>query len=215
MDINKKLIKFNTSSRKGSKIEYIVIHDTGNKNIGADAESHYKYFNGGNRNSSAHYFVDDKEILQLVEDSQASWHCGDGKGKYGITNSNSIGIEICVNSDGDYAKAVDKTVKLTAYLMKRHNIPLKSVIRHFDVSRKNCPASMSKNDWEGWRVFKIALERELSKKENSITLNIQGKVYEMDGVFKDNKNYVGVRELAEALGHTVSWDQVNKIVVIK
>ena len=27
-----------------------------------------------------------------------TWHCGDGKNKYGITNANSLGIEICINS---------------------------------------------------------------------------------------------------------------------
>ena len=29
MEINKKLIKYNYSSRKDTKIKYIVIHDTG------------------------------------------------------------------------------------------------------------------------------------------------------------------------------------------
>ena len=38
MEINKKIIKFNTSIRGTEKIKYIVIHDTGNVKIGADAE---------------------------------------------------------------------------------------------------------------------------------------------------------------------------------
>lgn len=213
MEINKKLIKHNFSSRKGNRIEYIVIHDTGNKNKGAGANNHYLYFNGGNRNASAHYFVDDKEALQLVEDSDASWHCGDGKGRYGILNTNSIGIEICVNSDGNYGLAVQKTIELTKHLMDKHNIPLKNVVRHYDASRKNCPASMAKNNWEAWRAFKIALERTTNKP--MVKIMIKNEIHSMDGVFQNDKNYVSVRELAEALGYTVGWDNVNKVVLIK
>ncbi len=154
--IQKKLIKYNFS--KGNNPKYIVVHDTGNPNKGADAEAHYKYFNGGNRNASAHYFVDDHSIIQTVEDSDASWHCGDGKGKYGITNYNSIGIEICINSDGDYDKAVQSTIELVELLMKRHNISLDKVVRHYDASRKNCPGTMSSNNWAKWYWFKKQLK---------------------------------------------------------
>lgn len=164
MNIEKKLIKYNYSSRNGKKIEYIVIHDTGNKGKGANADAHYNYFNGGNRNASAHYFVDSQKILQLVDDSNASWHCGDGKGKFGITNQNSIGIEICVNLDGNYEKAVANAIELTKYLMKKYNIPLEKVVRHYDASRKLCPASMSASNWSKWQWFKEQL------KENQIII---------------------------------------------
>ena len=215
MKINKKLIKYNYSSRKGVKIKSIVIHDTGNQSATADAENHYKYFSGGNRQASAHYFVDDKQILQIIEDSNAAWHAGDGKGKYGITNANTLGIEICVNKGADYLKAVQSTIELTAYLMQLHDIPIEEVIRHYDASRKNCPASMSKNNWEAWRAFKVALEREVKKVPNGIKVNIKGKDHYMEGIFQNDKNYVGVRELAETLGHVVTWDQNTKTVIIK
>ncbi|SHK49194.1 peptidoglycan recognition protein family protein, partial [Paramaledivibacter caminithermalis] len=128
--VTKKLIKYNYSL--GNDIKYIVIHDTGNKRKGADAFNHYRYFNRKNRRASAHYFVDDKEIIQTVEDFNVSWHCGDGKGKYGITNHNSIGIEICINEDGDYEKAVDNTIDLVKCLMEKYDIPLDRVVRHYD-----------------------------------------------------------------------------------
>lgn len=86
-----------------------------------------------------------------------TWHVGDGKGKYGITNSNSIGIEICVNVDGDYNKAFAKAVELTKYLMKELNISAERVVRHYDASRKKCPASMNE---EKWREFKGLLKNE-------------------------------------------------------
>lgn len=61
MNINKRIIKFNYSKRT-SNIKYIVIHDTGNTGRGAGVNNHFIYLNGGNRNASADYFVDDKEV---------------------------------------------------------------------------------------------------------------------------------------------------------
>lgn len=153
MDITKKLIKYNFSSRVKTKIKYIVIHDTGNSKKGAGANNHFIYFNGGNRNASAHYFVDDKEIIQTVEDMNASWHCGDGKGTYGITNRNSIGIEICINEDGNFSLAQKNTIYLIRSLMEKHGIKKENVVRHFDASRKVCPKSMSGIGWRKWTLF--------------------------------------------------------------
>ncbi|WP_235860780.1 N-acetylmuramoyl-L-alanine amidase family protein [Peptoniphilus porci] len=125
MLIEKRLISFNYSKRRGMvKPIYIVVHDTGNVNAGADAMAHYRYFNGGNRKASAHYFVDDKRIVETVETTNASWHCGDGYGKYGITNSNSIGVEICVNSDGNYEKALENARIVIRFLIAFYNIPV-------------------------------------------------------------------------------------------
>ena len=157
MEIEKKQISYNRSARTGS-IRYIVIHDTQNRKNGADADAHFNYFNGGNRNSSADFFVDDKKILRINDYKKYyTWQVGDGKGKYGVTNQNSVGIEICINSDGDYDKAFLNAVELTKYLMKELNIPSERVIRHYDASRKMCPASMSENNWEKWERFKEAI----------------------------------------------------------
>lgn len=145
MKINKKQIAYNRTARNQKPV-YIVIHDTGNTGKGANANAHFNYFNGGNRNASADFFVDDTQILQVNDYTHYyTWHCGDGKGQYGITNRNSVGIEICVNSDGNYDAVFNNSIELTKHLMKELNIPLERVVRHYDASRKNCPASMSKN----------------------------------------------------------------------
>lgn len=153
MEINKKLIKYNFSSRKGIKIKYIVIHDTGNTNKGSGAYNHYLYFNGPNRNASSHYFIDDKEIIQTVEDANCAWHCGDGRGIYGITNSNSIGIELCINQNGNFLATQEKAIGLIRLLMEKHGIHKENVVRHFDASRKICPRSMSEVGWRKWTLF--------------------------------------------------------------
>lgn len=156
---NVKQIAYNRSNRAGEKIKYIVIHDTGNSSAGANAIAHFNYFNGSERSSSADFFIDDTQIL-CVNDYHKfyTWHCGDGKGKYGITNRNSIGIEICINSDGNRQKAIDKTLVLVRELMKELNIPIDRVVRHYDVSRKNCPGSMINNNWAEWYEFKKRIQ---------------------------------------------------------
>ena len=166
MKINKKQIAYNRTSRTQKPV-YIVIHDTGNTGKGANANAHFNYFNGGNRNSSADFFVDDTQILQVNDYNKFyTWHCGDGKGKYGITNRNSVGIEICVNSDGIYDAAFNNALELTKHLMKELNIPFERVVRHYDASRKNCPASMSKNGWALWNTFK----NKLTENEEDLTM---------------------------------------------
>ena len=150
-------IKYNRTTRK-EKPKYIVLHDTGNKSKGADANAHFNYFNTGDRQSSADIFTDQNGILVVNDYNQFyTWHCGDGKGKYGITNSNSVGIEICVNSDGDYDTAVKWAVVATRKLMHELDIPISRVVRHYDASRKLCPASMSKDNWKDWENFKKLL----------------------------------------------------------
>lgn len=154
LNIEKRQIAYNRTKRT-SEIGYIVIHDTLNVKKGANADAHFNYFNSGDRNSSADFFVDDKKILQANDYTKYyTWHVGDGKGKYGITNQNSVAVEICVNADGDYDKAFKNAIKLTKHLMKELNIPAERVVRHYDASRKNCPASMSEDNWKKWEEFK-------------------------------------------------------------
>ena len=169
--INEKLIKYNFSSRGGEEIKYIVIHDTGNTSKGAGADNHFLFFNAADRQSSAHYFVDDKQILRVIKDIYKSWAVGDGRAKYGITNENSLNIEMCINSDGDFNKTYLHTLKLTKYLMKKYNIPLENVVRHYDASRKICPNIWKENNWEKWNKFKDDLKN-IGKEQKDYTNTI-------------------------------------------
>lgn len=164
LKITEDLIKYNFS--RGNKAQYLVIHDTGNRKKGANARAHYKYFNGADRGASAHFFVDDKEIIQVVKESDASWHCGDGRGKYGISNFNSLGIEICINEDSDYEETLENTLALVRKLQAKHGIQDERVVRHFDASKKICPRSMSAHNWKKWEEFKRRLAKlELEERE--------------------------------------------------
>lgn len=146
--------------RKLSDIKYIIIHDTGNSSPGADAEAHFKYLQSATRYGSAHYYLDDRQIIQTIGDSLVAWSIGDKWG-YGnnpnrvkdATNSNSISIELCINSDIDKVKAYKNLVELTKNLMAKFKVPAERVIRHFDATGKNCPGSWSADNWSQWYKF--------------------------------------------------------------
>lgn len=165
--------QFSKKRRKLSDIKYIVVHDTGNTSDGADAFAHLKYLEHAERYGSAHYYVDDTRIVQPIGDTKIAWAVGDnqGHGKYlnGVTNSNSISVELCINRDGDYKKAYKNTVELVKNLMKKFNVSADRVVRHYDVSRKSCPNTFRANNWERWKQFQqdiqepIEWEIDLSK----------------------------------------------------
>lgn len=152
LKIERMISKYNNSSRNGSAIKYIVLHYTGNK--GDNAKNNAMYFGGGNRGASAHYFVSDAQIYQVVEDDRAAWSVGDGYGKYDITNANSINVEMCCWIDGNVSGETEaNAVDLVKHLMKKHNINIDNVKRHYDASRKNCPNWSEKR----WGAFKVKL----------------------------------------------------------
>ena len=140
-----------------NKPKYIVIHETDNPSKGAGAERHATAMYNGNLSGTVHYYVDDKAIYQTLEHKNGAYAIGDNNNKiasskYGIHNQNSINIEICVNIDSDYNKAVSNTIDLVKKIMKDENISINNVVRHYDATRKNCPRKIITNDT--WNDFK-------------------------------------------------------------
>lgn len=170
MTIKEKLAhRSNYGSMRGTNvIEWIVIHYTGND--GDKSWNNANYFQTPlpeKNKASAHYFVDDTEIWRSVPDNYAAYSVGSktgpdkskGGGKYynKCTNFNSINIEMCdTNRNGTYdvtERTVANTLELTRELMNKYGIPLDHVIRHFDVTGKECPKYWIKDsEWE--RCFK-------------------------------------------------------------
>ena len=219
-------IKYNRSYRGGTPIKYIVVHDTGNPSRGANATAHYNYFNGGDRSSSADFFVDDTQVL-CVNDYYKfyTWHCGDGHGKYGITNRNSVGIEFCINVDSDRNKTLERTAQLVRELMQELKIPIDRVVRHYDASRKNCPQSMSGNGWAQWYKFKEKLKgedltmaqyEELKNRMDEMSANLTNIINDMDAKLEKITNpmiynYID-NNMPEWARSAVSWAVENGIL---
>lgn len=122
-----------------NKPAYVVIHETDNWSKGAGAKTHATAMYNGNLDGTVHYYVDSGAIYQTLDHSDGAWAVGDGKGRYGITNNNSINIEICVNPESAYYTAVDKAEQLAAYLLKQYGWGTDRLKRHYDASRKHCP----------------------------------------------------------------------------
>lgn len=139
----------------------IAIHQTGNVGKGANAEMHGKLqVNGNTRTAGWHYTVDDKEAVQSFPHSARVYHTGTTHG-----HKNAIAVEICINSDGDYKKAIANAVELVKKIMKQEGISINNVKRHYDYSGKICPAQIMDNK-EGisWTDFKNMLQDNSDKK---------------------------------------------------
>ncbi len=165
LPVTDRLISKNRPFRKLKALKAVIIHWTANTNKGANALANARYFNSdqymtksnGEKvkiTASAHYVVDDIQIIRCIPDDEVGYHVGSSKGykeliytKIGVARGSSpnnymIGIEMCVNSDGDFVKTRQNTIELTNYLLKEHNLTVKNVYRHFDITGKNCPKMM-------------------------------------------------------------------------
>lgn len=118
---------------------YITIHETANTSRGANAEMHARYVKGvdaRNRSVSWHFTVDDKEIIKHLPTNELGWHAGTEG------NRKSIGIELCVNSDGDFEQTKKNAQWLIRKLMSDLNIPLSRVVTHHYWTGKDCPKNL-------------------------------------------------------------------------
>lgn len=113
--------------------QFITIHETANTSIGAHAQAHANFINNGSQ-ETWHYTVDDNHAIQHFYHTTACWHAGTYQG-----NTQSIGIEMCVNSDGNYLKTLENTIELVKMIMKQEGIPSSRVVQHNYWSGKNCP----------------------------------------------------------------------------
>ena len=214
-----------TKGRVGFKIQYLVFHYTAND--GDTDENNAKYFKAVHRGASAHYFIDEDSVTQVVKDEDTAWHCGDTQ-KYtngGATmkgkarNVNSIGIELCSDKDpqGKFIitpQTINNAVELAQELMTKYNIPISNVYRHYDVSGKICPEPFVR-DLAMWQRFKARLTTNdmLTLIVNGTPREIVGNVTAGISYLKLERESIPLRTLGEALGFKVGWDQTKKAVI--
>ena len=132
-------------------IEYIVIHYPGNT---ATASKQCAYYSHCTRVVSAHYVINDETIFECLDPKFIAFHVvSSGK----CRNENAIGIDLeahklntasCKASDLDWyhsQSTLNTAAKFIAYLMIKYEIPIENVLRHYDVTKKKCPASLCGN----------------------------------------------------------------------
>ena len=149
---------------------YITIHSTQNYSRSADAWRHSLALKngklrarkrpGGNRIGYLvwHFTVDQYRAVQHLPTNEQGEHAD----FHGPGNKYSIGIEMCENRGNSRSATIERTAKLAAYLMHKHNIPLRKVVPHYHWPRrglsqphKNCPHYLLDNGHPGakWQWF--------------------------------------------------------------
>lgn len=148
--VDPQILDFSSNSRSGEQLEAynsIVIHYVANP--GSSAQANHDYFANPESNVTSHFVVGlDGEIIQclpLDEESAASnWR-----------NNDTISIEVCHPDDsGKFNDATyESLVKLTKWLVALGNLnPKKDIIRHYDITGKNCPKYYVENP-DAWEQF--------------------------------------------------------------
>jgi len=149
-----KFIPINPYSRSGQKITAVrkaVIHWTAN--YGATALNHYNYFkNLSGRYASAHIFVDKNEAICIIPLNEVAYHANDGSYR-GVPelkpNANllSVSVEMCVEKDGSFhPNTIARTEDVFVELCRMYGLnPLTDIVRHYDITHKNCPAPWVSN----------------------------------------------------------------------
>ena len=105
--------------------------------------------------------------------------------------------------------------------MKKYNVPIGNVIRHYDVTHKVCPEPYVK-DIKAWEDFKAQLTasgtdvkkaKEDEEMIEKITASINGKEYKVERILKNNKNYICIQDLEQA-GFDIGYDVNTKVPAI-
>ncbi len=162
-EIDVQLLDVNPYSRPGTEIEKIngiVVHYTANP--GSTAQENRDYFNGlkdsHETEASSNFIVGlNGEIIQCVP----TWEMAYASNS---RNIDTVSIECCHPDES--GKFTDETyrslVQLTAWLCVKFDLTEKQVIRHYDVTGKNCPRYFVENE-EAWEEFKTNVGRAIAK----------------------------------------------------
>lgn len=192
---------------------WLTIHTTGNENPGANAEMHSRYLltkEAIDRQVLWHGTVDSTQIIQHLPWDEAGWHAGDGYN--GDGNRKSIGIELCVNRDGDFAATQRLAARLVAHLVT--TIPSlkpfpECVVQHNKWSGKDCPHQLraTPGAWEGFlRLCEAEIAKLQPPEPTGVRVTVNGKEIACNPEVKDGTTRVDLRPLAVALGAKVEWD---------
>jgi len=144
-------------------IIWIVVHETGVTYAGMDASAFADQqittaFKNEARQVSWAYTVDDHSIYQSYEDYLPLWHATDGR-TIGGGNQNGIGIEMCINNDGNFEETLFNNSRLMASLLIKHNMSMINMKRHHDFyETKACPQTLMGE--RRWYEYLTLIERE-------------------------------------------------------
>ena len=159
------LLTVNPYSRPGSetgKIKGIVVHYTANP--GSTAKANRDYFENlkdtKTTKASSNFIIGMKgEIIQCVPTWEIAYASNN-------RNKDTVSIECChPDETGEFTdETYDSLVKLCAWLCLKFDLDEDDVIRHYDVTGKNCPKYFVENE-EAFQVFREDISNALAKAE--------------------------------------------------
>lgn len=132
-------------------ITKIAVHYVGNPNTSALANRNYFENLGktGTRYVSSHYIIGlEGEIIQCIPLSEVSYCTNQA-------NSYSVSIECChPDATGKFTEATEQALaELCAYLCEKFKLdPTKDIIRHYDVTGKQCPLYWSPTKYQAAEI---------------------------------------------------------------
>lgn len=153
-ELDVELLTINEYSRPDLALEQvngIVIHYTANP--GTTAIQNRSYFENlaetHETKASSHFVIGlEGEIVQCIPCNEISYASND-------RNFDTISIECCIEDEtGKFnGNTYNSLIKLTTWLMGRYDLSSEDVIRHYDVTGKNCPKYYVEHE-EAWDTFK-------------------------------------------------------------
>lgn len=153
-EITEELLTPNPYSRPELPLEEVhgvVVHYTANP--GTDAGDNRSYFEGLKNShktyASSHFIIGlDGTIIQCIPLDEQAYASNK-------RNVDTISIECCHedNSGKFNEETYDSLVRLTAWLCGKYNLKQDGIIRHYDVTGKDCPRYFVKHE-KKWAAFK-------------------------------------------------------------
>lgn len=153
--IDSQIIDVDGASRNGYKlkgVKDIVVHYIGNP--GTTAQQNHDFYAGNQSNVSSHFVVGlDGEIIQCIPINE--WSAASN-----WRNNDTISIEVChPDETGKFKKKTySSLVKLVAWLENVCDIDESHVIRHYDITKKECPRYFVQHE-DKWKTFKKNVEK--------------------------------------------------------
>lgn len=164
-EIDVQLLTVNPYSRPGretGKINGIVIHYTANP--GSSAKANRDYFESlkdtHKTKASSNFIIGlDGEIIQCVPTWEVAYASND-------RNKDTVSIECChPDESGEFTKATYRSlIQLAAWLCMKFDLNEEDVIRHYDVTGKNCPKYFVEDE-EAFENFREDVAQALANTE--------------------------------------------------
>lgn len=154
------------------KVAGVTIHNTTDlENVEEDAEQYTRatWPNANMNDARVHYYVDDINAWQNLEDTEVGWHAGDGSN--GPGNGTTISIEIIMDGSGSKEDlgAEENGALLAAILLKKYGLTIEQLYTHnhwmghpdkiVQGARKNCPLYILPH----WEQFKAKVAAKLAE----------------------------------------------------